>query len=137
MEGRTTAFHHRPAGADRSGTDDFVGVTQPDVLASAQYEHIRRTKILEPEKSLMLAILEDAVRCFQEHHSARCGNTGRIFRDAQLWLFASSDDWVFSFENICATLGLDPQYIRRGLRSWRAQALANEHGLPLRCGTHG
>ncbi len=40
---------------------------QPDTLLSAQYfENFRRTTFLEPEKRLMLAILEDAIKCFQE-----------------------------------------------------------------------
>ena len=28
----------------------------------------------------------------------------------------SNDDWIFSFNNICEILGLDPDYIRRRLR---------------------
>ena len=39
---------------------------QPDTLLPAQYfETFRRKSHLEPEKRLMLAVLEDAVACFQ------------------------------------------------------------------------
>jgi hypothetical protein len=38
----------------------------PDTLLSAQYfENLRRKTPIEPEKRLMLAVLEDAVNCFQ------------------------------------------------------------------------
>jgi hypothetical protein len=143
MEAETTAFHHRRTGASHSGAVDSARVTQPDVLASAQYENVRQTKILEPEKSLMLAILEDAVRCFQENHNARCGNRKRLFGEAQRWIFQPSSDWVFSFENVCAVLGFDPQYVRCGLRRWKERDLAKQcvtspwKPVALRSGTHG
>lgn len=43
----------------------IASLFQPDTLAAAQYfDNLRRTTILEPEKRLMLAVLEDAVSCF-------------------------------------------------------------------------
>ena len=32
-------------------------------------------------------------------------------------------DWVFSFENICETLGFNPAYLRQGLLRWVANKL--------------
>ena len=32
-------------------------------------------------------------------------------------------DWVFSFENICETLGLDVGYVRQGLLRWMIASL--------------
>lgn len=47
---------------------------QPDTVISAQYlETFRRKTLLEPEKRLMLTILEDAIACFQNHISTREG----------------------------------------------------------------
>ncbi len=41
---------------------------QPDTLLPDQYlDTFRRKLHLEPEKKLMLAILEDAVACFQKY----------------------------------------------------------------------
>jgi hypothetical protein len=130
MEAETTAFHYRPAQANRTG-ENSATVMQTDVLTAPQYADDRRGRSLEPEKSLMLAILEDALRCFQEHHLAHCGNAKRIFQDAQRWLFGAYDDWVFSFENICAILGFDPQYIRRGLRAWEEKQVSAERAALL------
>jgi hypothetical protein len=78
-------------------------------------------KLLEPEKRLMLAVLEDAIECFQNHFAARCGKSRRAFVDAEKWVFGMNDDWVFGFENICNVLHFDPEYIRKGLRGWREQ----------------
>ena len=45
--------------------EKIASLFQPDMLLSAQFESVRRKNLLEPEKSLRLAILEDAVNCFQ------------------------------------------------------------------------
>src|SRR5215813_7219363 len=50
------------------GADQEIAfLFEPDTLLSAQYfENCRRKTLLEPEKSLMLGVLDDAVNCFQE-----------------------------------------------------------------------
>jgi hypothetical protein len=55
---------------------------------------------LEPEKALMLAVLEDAITCIQKGK--------RWFRETVDWIVTDDDDWLFSFNNICETLCLDP-----------------------------
>ena len=67
----------------------------------------------------MLAVLQDAVECFQQHALSECPWEKRIFEEAQRWILAKNSDWVFSFESICETLKLDSGYIRRGLRLWK------------------
>jgi hypothetical protein len=84
--------------------------------------------VLEPEKRLMLAILEDAIQCFRNNHSARCGRSKRLFDEVQRWILDARCDWVFSFESICGVLGLDPEYIRKGLVRWRQKELTKRPG---------
>ena len=49
--------------------DRIASLFQPDTLLSAQYfDNMRRRTLLEPEKRLMLAILEDAVNCFSREY---------------------------------------------------------------------
>src|SRR3972149_7145086 len=79
---------------------------------------------LAPEMRLMAMILEDAVICFQRFAGAQSNPGLSEFRDAERWLFGGEKDWIFSFENICACLGLDPLYIRSGLRLWQRM---NQH----------
>lgn len=94
----------------------LASLFQPDTLLSAQYfENFRRKTFLEPEKKLMLAVLEDAVRCFQDSIMARSGKRKKLFDEAEEWILEDNSDRVFSFESICEVLGFNPQYVRQGL----------------------
>ena len=99
---------------------------QPDTLLPAQYlETIRRENHLDPEKMLMLAVLEDGVICFQKYISTRDEKEKRLLSEAEEWLLMeqNGEDWLFSFDNVCETLGLNPGYIREGLLRWRHHRL--------------
>jgi hypothetical protein len=105
---------------------------QPDILLMEKFFNDRRGKArLEPEKRLMLAILEDAILSFQDNHAARHEKKKRLFDDVQRWIFEVSDDWVFSFEHICHVLELEPEYIRKGLRQWREKRFSKHSDTPL------
>jgi len=69
----------------------------------------------EPEKMLMFAILVDAISCFQTFSSADATHRTRKFYEAKHWLLSNRQDWPFSYRNVCEALGLDPDYLRRGL----------------------
>ena len=105
--------------------DERIGALfQPDSLLSTHYfETLRRKTILEPEKRLMLAILEDAIHCFQDNLFARNVRGRRLFEEAEEWIVEVDGDWVFSFENICEALGFNPAYVRQGLLRWMANKL--------------
>jgi len=74
---------------------------------------------LESEIRLMVMILEDAVQCYQRYFAAETDAGKREFRDAERWLFGQTEDWIYSFENICACVGINPQYFRAGLSHWQ------------------
>ena len=70
---------------------------QPDVLLPAQYfERMKR-----PEKALMLAILEDAVCCFQKYLLASDRRGRILFKEAESWIFDGDDSGVFAYRNVC------------------------------------
>jgi hypothetical protein len=99
---------------------------QPDTLLPTQYfDTFRRKSYLEPEKKLMLAVLEDAIACFQKYVFVRDGKGKVMFQEAEEWIQEESDDWLFSFANICEVLGFDPDYIRQGLLQWKEKQLAD------------
>lgn len=74
-----------------------------------------------PEAALMHAVLEDAVNCVREGLRATSRRKQRLAREAEEWLLSDDSQWPFSFVNICTVLGLEPQYIRRGLQQWHQQ----------------
>lgn len=104
--------------------EKFTFLFQPDILLPAQYlETFSRKTHLEPEKRLMLAVLEDAIQCFQDNVSARNGRKKKLFDEAEEWILETNSDWIFSFESICEVLGFNPEYVRHGLLRWKENKL--------------
>lgn len=97
--------------------DKILGLLGTDTVVPDQYfDTLRRSEPLEPEKTLLLAVLGDAIHCFLKYYRARDRAGRQQFRDAEEWIMGAGDDWIFSFENICSYLDLSPGFIRRGLR---------------------
>ena len=112
------------SGTRTAGMDERIGsLFQPDTLLGEDYAANFRRKIpLEAERTLLLAVLEDGIRCFQENLFVVSGKRRTLFDEAQEWLFSDDADWFCSFVSLCTLLNLEPNYIRRGLREWEAQA---------------
>ena len=111
---------------DRPGADSSCPCTErgvtvelaPEVVLPIQLDHLagRRTT---PERRLMLAVLEDAVHVYQ----VGCLSThtgGRLqARETAEWFGSDDTSSPFSFVTICEVFGLDPDYLRAGLRRWK------------------
>src|SRR5215510_7211904 len=110
------------------GADQEIAfLFEPDTLLSAQYfENFRRKTLLEPEKSLMLGVLDDAVNCFQENLLPKSGRGRKLFDEAEEWILDEARDCIFSFENICEVLGFNAEYLRHGLVRWKEKKLSKE-----------
>lgn len=92
---------------------------QPDALLNDQYlDSFRRGVAFEPEKQLMLAVLQDAIKALQDNRTATGGKKRRLFEETEEWIFSDDPDWVFSFVSVCSVLGLDPDYLRKGMSRW-------------------
>ena len=98
---------------------------QPDTLLPDQFlDTFRRKQHLEPEKKLMLAILEDAIACFQKYVFAHDVKGKALFSEAEEWIDDLSAEGIFAFSSVCETLELNPEYVRRGLEAWKKNVLA-------------
>ena len=75
-----------------------------------------------PEEDLMLAILQDAIACYQKYAFATDERAKSLFLDAEAWIMSDSVDALFCFRNICDVLEVGPEFIRLGLTRWRQQA---------------
>jgi len=66
------------------------------------------------ERALMRAVLEDAIRCL-------AGEIGpvrerpQLAAEARVWIEATDPRWPFSFENVCDSLGFEPERLRTRL----------------------
>jgi len=100
---------------------------QPDTLLSDQYfDNFRRKTYLEPEKQLLLAVLEDGINTFRDNIFAQGEKSKRFFKEAEEWITATDDDGVFSFAMICDTLGINAEYVRRGLLRWKQKKMVEQ-----------
>lgn len=97
----------------------MASLFEPDVLLPGQFfAAFRRAAGIERERLLMLAVLEDAVDCYQKHSHATDPRAAQLFDEAVEWVESHDRTWLFSFENICDTLEINADYVRRGLREW-------------------
>lgn len=103
---------------------------EPDTLLPSQFfaTMAKRTP-QQAEYRLVVAVLQDAVECFQKHLVARDHKARQLFDDAALWLASDDRTWPYSFLNICDLLGLNPHYVRNGLRQWTERRAPGRLGL--------
>lgn len=115
--------------------DNIVGdrqLFQPDVLLPSQFFAAMRKKVpQEPEYRLIVAVLQDAIECFQKHLFARDHKARHLFEDAAEWLASDDREWPYSFISICEVLNLNPEYVRGGLQAWQEKQLAVKSGPRL------
>src|SRR5438093_13567542 len=97
--------------AGREDTDAGAARLEPEVVLPAQVLD-RRATMLQPEKRLMLAVLEDATATLLRPHHAR---QRRALREAEEWLDSADTESPFAFIRICEVLDLDAQWLRTGL----------------------
>jgi hypothetical protein len=110
-------------------SDNLASLFQPDTLLSAQYfDTLRRKTLLEPERRLVLAILDDAIACYRDNLLSRSAKKKRLFDEAEEWIVTPGNDWIFSFDQVCETLGFNPEYIRHGLLRWKEKHRAKYSG---------
>jgi hypothetical protein len=85
---------------------------------------------LQPERRLMLAVLEDAVWTLLRAPSDRPENA-RLAAEAEAWLASDDTAEPFAFINVCQALDLEAGRIRAAIaRSRHAVAAANGRARP-------
>ena len=79
------------------------------------------------EKRLALAIIEEAIGTYQRYAFSLNYRARRLHQEASDWIADSDRSWVFSFENLCDFLDLDPNYLRGGIQKWKQTTLRSMH----------
>ena len=120
---REAALAERARG-DRT-PESLADLFAPDIILPEQFfEGARRDSQASGEKALMLAVLEDGIRCFQEHLRNPRSNPRLLSQQAESWIRAVDYEWPFSFNNVCETLGINPSALRGALLTWKARHLS-------------
>jgi hypothetical protein len=92
----------------------------PDLLTPTQYfDSKRRDSSDDPLKRLMMAVLEDAIRCYQGGGNGGTALKRKKFVEVTEWFFDEDGSGPFSFSGVCEVLGLVPEYLRFGLARWQ------------------
>jgi hypothetical protein len=126
MEGKETAM----SVLNGINIDSFADrIFSPDPLACFLHESVYGgqggSADDETLRKLMLAVLQDGIACFQGYLFKLSRRNEALSREAEEWI-NSKDDGIFTFNNVCETLGLDPDIVRKGLQRWKAKQM----GIP-------
>lgn len=95
----------------------------PDVLTPSQFHGGVRTQHPQAHamKRLMLAVLEDALRCLQTYIESRNQVDRKAFAEAETWILDRKAQGPFAFDTICEALEIQPGHLRDGIRQWCTQ----------------
>jgi hypothetical protein len=77
---------------------------------------------LTGEQRLAAAVLQHAIDDYLKYAAATDRAGRRLFADARRWVESGRKSIPYSFEVLCDHLGLDADYLRRGLRAATAKA---------------
>ena len=114
--------------------NQFASALQADIIVPSQYfDRVRSEDSSQPEKRLMLAVMENAIVTFQKSIYAATRRQRRLLKETEEWIHSLDTSWPFSFENICASLGIEANYLRHGLAQWKDTHLepSEVQGEPL------
>ena len=103
-----------PGILERGGTVELA----PERLLPSQLDQLAKP-CTAPEHRLMLAVLEDAVRVYQVGCLSTHTRSRLQFRETVEWFASDDTSSPFCFVTICELFGLDPDYVRGGLRRWK------------------
>lgn len=114
----------QPQPCSRSNSDPSTGGAPP--LPLVDYEFFRPEQFFTPGRQseavwtgarrLLFVVLREAFHTFFYYRDSHSIRGKRLFREVQEWFASTDPEWLYSFENICAHLSLDPNAIRRVLR---------------------
>jgi hypothetical protein len=84
------------------------------------------------EKRLLAALLADAMRLYAKHRHSRTASGVILFRETERWIESCDRSWLLAFENVCNILDIEPERLRRTLRT--ETALGERGCLPVDAG---
>jgi len=113
--------------------ESLPGKFEPDTLLPLQYyESAKRRQVLEGERRLLFAVLEDAVECYLKNMDARSRKQRLLFYEAQSWVNSRNRTGLFAYETLCEALNIDSEALRRLLDRRRIRHQSGSLRVPLK-----
>jgi hypothetical protein len=111
-----------------STNDPVAGLCETHAILPVQF-FLKSATVRTGEQRLMAAVLEDAIALRLKPIPPGTAKLRPKFQQEQgradHWLRSNDRASVFCFLRICEALNLDPQYLRRGLRTLYEQAVTD------------
>lgn len=110
----------------RIGEWAIPGLLVPETLLPVQFLDGRHADdpATRAVKRLMLAVLEDALRCLQSYILEPTGPARRAYAETLAWIADCGAHGPFAFETICEALDIESNFLRRGIQDWCLQISA-------------
>jgi hypothetical protein len=100
--------------------DALDSVVVPDLITPTQYfDSRRRDHRDDPVRRLMMAVLQDAIRCYRDGANSRSALKRKNFVEVNEWFCDDLGNGPFSFLVVCEILEIVPEYLRLGLAQLR------------------
>src|SRR5262245_19596384 len=113
----------RPCGT--AGTSGGGGAAAADgermihVMLPVQYLREKGARLAEPEKRLAFAVLQtvmyDCGTVAKKANGRARGHNRQAYAQAMAYVASRDRSWSYSFENLCETIGVDADLLRRQL----------------------
>ena len=98
-----------------SGSDGGWGrELRPETILIDEIVSSNRGTARGAERALMSALLFDGIQAYLSYVASSKPQKSR-FREACNWINSKEKEYIFSFNNVCECLGIDPDYLRCGL----------------------
>ncbi len=101
------------------GRDEAFETLNDDPVVRFEYYAMRTHNVLDGERALMFAVLVDALDTYVRTRNAKGHRKRAEFNEVDSWIRSRSTGSPFAFENICDSLGFNPDAIRFSLKSPR------------------
>ncbi len=95
--------------------DSLANLLEPDVLLPSQFNVPDDAGIGGGERKLMAALLSDGIEAYIAQVTSPKASKRAKKHDACEWVDTKDPSYVFSFDIVCESLGIDPDYLRLGL----------------------
>jgi len=98
---------------------DEINGGNDDVVLPSQFFSTLGDPRSEPERRLMVAVLEEAISSVLGGASSANEERRAVGREAERWFASNSRGWPFAFCTLCDVLGLEVDRVREVLDGWR------------------
>ncbi len=107
-----------------SAVDSYTSFFEPDVVLPSQYFGLDERGLSGGERKLMAALLSDGIEAYIAQKTSPVALKKRRNKiDASEWVDTVDTSYVFSFDNVCECLGINPEYLRVGLNRYISAAI--------------